>query len=348
MMNHNVFDVLGIEPTKNIQWIKQAFAEKTSQFHPEEYPEEWQEIYQAYQQALVFAKENESLEKVREPEKNTSRSTQDDLDSWKTSKKEGFAQILENSEKEEKRQLDHLFQQLEEIRVKGRKAAKKDWQTMFQSMEWTNQRGNLEIMQVVLDLIEHDCYKRNACRFLIQYFEQMKTDAYEIYDSGICQKLHKILKELKTTLKIVRMYAWTTRIRKIIPISMAVYLLELTQSGILVGAVFLAGFLILYVYELIRFIIEARVIKNGAIKKCEWYAPLLRGMVTALTAFWGMIQCRENLLASPIGIMGLCSFLYLFADIAELFIWIEGKLGHIRKGRQKKREKSESNGLRLL
>lgn len=47
---------MGIPPTTDKRAIKEAFAARSRECHPEEHPEEYQQLRQAYQQALAYAK----------------------------------------------------------------------------------------------------------------------------------------------------------------------------------------------------------------------------------------------------------------------------------------------------
>ena len=51
----NIWEILGIEPTKDIKLIKKAFAEKTKEVHPEDNPEGFKMLYTAYRSALKYA-----------------------------------------------------------------------------------------------------------------------------------------------------------------------------------------------------------------------------------------------------------------------------------------------------
>ena len=44
----NNWDILGIEPTDDLNIIKKAYAEKSRLFHPETHPEEFQKLHKAY------------------------------------------------------------------------------------------------------------------------------------------------------------------------------------------------------------------------------------------------------------------------------------------------------------
>lgn len=51
----NIWEILGINPTKNIKEIKVAYAHQAKKWHPEEYPEEFQKLQRAYKMALQMA-----------------------------------------------------------------------------------------------------------------------------------------------------------------------------------------------------------------------------------------------------------------------------------------------------
>ena len=60
----NIWEILGIEPTKDKKAIKRAYAAQTKVVHPEEKPEEFKRLYEAYQAALRYAesKENQKID----------------------------------------------------------------------------------------------------------------------------------------------------------------------------------------------------------------------------------------------------------------------------------------------
>ena len=57
-MSHysSCWDILEINPTKDKQEIKRAYAKKTIIYHPEENPEEFKTLQNAYKSALAYAK----------------------------------------------------------------------------------------------------------------------------------------------------------------------------------------------------------------------------------------------------------------------------------------------------
>ena len=61
----SIFEILGIEPTKDIRAIKKAYAAKVKSCHPEEEPELWKKLHDAYDEAIRYAKGTESYDYYR-------------------------------------------------------------------------------------------------------------------------------------------------------------------------------------------------------------------------------------------------------------------------------------------
>lgn len=55
----NIWEILGIEKTTDLNEIKKAYAHRAKQWHPEEYPEEFQRLQKAYKIARAYAKTGE-------------------------------------------------------------------------------------------------------------------------------------------------------------------------------------------------------------------------------------------------------------------------------------------------
>ena len=57
--NMDIWEILGIPPTTDIAAIKQAYAAKAKEWHPEEHPEEFKRLRSAYRAAVSYAKNGE-------------------------------------------------------------------------------------------------------------------------------------------------------------------------------------------------------------------------------------------------------------------------------------------------
>lgn len=62
----NMWKILGIDQTTDINQIKRAYAAKAKECHPEEHPEEYQLLRQAYRNAVQYAKSQKEQETGRE------------------------------------------------------------------------------------------------------------------------------------------------------------------------------------------------------------------------------------------------------------------------------------------
>ena len=57
-----MWNILGIEPTKDIKAIKAAYAKLAKQYNPEEHPEEFKRIFDAYKSACAYARSKNTPE----------------------------------------------------------------------------------------------------------------------------------------------------------------------------------------------------------------------------------------------------------------------------------------------
>ncbi len=99
----NIFEILGIEPTKETRVIKKAYAAKVKNCHPEEEPERWKQLHDAYEQAIKYAKGNGIYDYYSFPVETVSQTY------VKTSESQEYAKENENKEDE----LKQIFGELE-------------------------------------------------------------------------------------------------------------------------------------------------------------------------------------------------------------------------------------------
>lgn len=62
----NIWEILGIEPTRDQGAVRRAYAAAAARYNPEEHPEEFLAVRQAYEQALAFARSVEEPAEVPE------------------------------------------------------------------------------------------------------------------------------------------------------------------------------------------------------------------------------------------------------------------------------------------
>lgn len=59
---YNIWDILGIETTKDEKKITEAYREKLSVTNPEDKPEEFKQLRSAYEEALAYARKPEGAQ----------------------------------------------------------------------------------------------------------------------------------------------------------------------------------------------------------------------------------------------------------------------------------------------
>lgn len=65
----DIYQVLGISPTKDKKVIRKAYAGLIRKYHPEEHPEKWKEIHDAYMVAMQRADEDRPLHEEPKPQR---------------------------------------------------------------------------------------------------------------------------------------------------------------------------------------------------------------------------------------------------------------------------------------
>lgn len=135
---NNCFEILGIEPVRDVKVIKRAYAAKTRTCHPEEHPEEFRRLHAAYQQALGWAKSPQEEpvpqeeEVLREEEILTPESkTQEERDLWDID----YKKITEASVKKEQlgQQIRFLMERCRVLYQDERKREKQFyWRDIFE------------------------------------------------------------------------------------------------------------------------------------------------------------------------------------------------------------------------
>ncbi len=138
------FRILNIPPTRDRKMIKKAYAARTKEYHPEEYPQQWNAIHYAYEVALAYAdsgeygEENqrvmvEPIEKEErisiEPEPKSFEVPQENRQkTWSEAREEtgqeswqGEQQKIRQKAQQETRELEQIFNQLEELAEEKKK-----------------------------------------------------------------------------------------------------------------------------------------------------------------------------------------------------------------------------------
>ena len=107
----NIWQILGISYTTDINEIKQAYARRAKECHPEEHPEEFNRLQKAYKSAVQIAKSRKAYEKAREEaEKKAAAASAQRVESAK----EAGEALLEQIEEPVEEAVEELLEQIEE------------------------------------------------------------------------------------------------------------------------------------------------------------------------------------------------------------------------------------------
>lgn len=121
--------VLGIAPTTDLRKIKQAYAQLSRQYHPEEFPEEFRRIQEAYKDAMAWRKRQVELESQAEqsvsnqvkitPPLNPSQPDLEAIELAKTEKKSGDTEAYTDIELGELQGESNKFEGYTDIELKA-------------------------------------------------------------------------------------------------------------------------------------------------------------------------------------------------------------------------------------
>ena len=142
----NIYQVLGISPTKDKKVIRKAYAGLIRKYHPEEHPEKWKEIHDAYTMAMQRADEEEvpavSISKPKNEEQRPQREEQKPQHEEQTPQQqeqnpqEKNAEVRRKSENrkgETKQPEEDLFGNLEKLTETAKKEQQEERQRQLKT-----------------------------------------------------------------------------------------------------------------------------------------------------------------------------------------------------------------------
>mgnify|MGYP004541263083 CR=1 FL=1 len=142
----NIYQVLGISPTKDKKVIRKAYAGLIRKYHPEEHPEKWKEIHDAYTIAMQRADQEEvpavSISKPKNEEQRPQREEQKPQHEEQTPQQqeqnpqEKNAEVRRKSENrkgETKQPEEDLFGNLEELTETAKKERQEERQSQLKA-----------------------------------------------------------------------------------------------------------------------------------------------------------------------------------------------------------------------
>ena len=142
----DVYQVLGISPTRDKKIIRKAYAGLIRKYHPEEHPEKWKEIHDAYMVAMQRADQEEvpavSISKPKNEEQRPQREEQKPQHEEQTPQQqeqnpqEKNAEVRRKSENrkgETKQPEEDLFGNLEELTETAKKERQEERQSQLKA-----------------------------------------------------------------------------------------------------------------------------------------------------------------------------------------------------------------------
>ena len=142
----NIYQVLGISPTKDKKVIRKAYAGLIRKYHPEEHPEKWKEIHDAYMVAMQRADQEEvpavSISKPKNEEQRPQREEQKPQHEEQTPQQqeqnpqEKNAEVRRKSENrkgETKQPEEDLFGNLEKLTETAKKEQQEERQRQLKT-----------------------------------------------------------------------------------------------------------------------------------------------------------------------------------------------------------------------
>ena len=245
----DIYQVLGISPTRDKKIIRKAYAGLIRKYHPEEHPEKWKEIHDAYTIAMQRADEDQPLheeqklhreeqkpqqqeQKPQEKNAEVRRKSENRKGETKQPEEDLFGnleKLTETAKKEQQeerqRQLKTAIEQLNTL-CEPKKLQFLQWQEFFgkEEYQWAVRQG--EFLYELANRLRGHVMGRRLYRFLldqIQTIENYNRSVNEIpKKQGAYDAYRMVRMELETgyrravRIKINRagVHAWFSRVIK--------------------------------------------------------------------------------------------------------------------------------------
>ena len=245
----DIYQILGISPTRDKKIIRKAYAGLIRKYHPEEHPEKWKEIHDAYTMAMQRADEDQPLheeqklhreeqkpqqqeQKPQEKNAEVRRKSENRKGETKQPEEDLFGNLEELSEtakkeqqEERQRQLKAAIEQLNTL-CEPKKLQFLQWQEFFgkEEYQWAVRQG--EFLYELANRLRGHVMGRRLYRFLIdqiQTIENYNRSVNEIpKKQGAYDAYRMVRMELETgyrravRIKINRagVHAWFSRVIK--------------------------------------------------------------------------------------------------------------------------------------
>lgn len=194
----DIYQILGISPTRDKKIIRKAYAGLIRKYHPEEHPEKWKEIHDAYTMAMQRADEDQPLheeqklhreeqkpqqqeQKPQEKNAEVRRKSENRKGETKQPEEDLFGNLEELSEtakkeqqEERQRQLKAAIEQLNTL-CEPKKLQFLQWQEFFgkEEYQWAVRQG--EFLYELANRLRGHVMGRRLYRFLIDQIQTIEN-----------------------------------------------------------------------------------------------------------------------------------------------------------------------------
>lgn len=158
----NIWEILGIEPTKDKKAIKRAYAAQTKVVHPEEKPEEFKRLREAYQAALRYAESDEERGDTFESfagnaakeetltDDNINPSAEEQLQDWEDISHTELAAFFKENQIKQKQRIETFMQHWKVLKnPSGDSEQGKWWREYLNSEDFRSIQWNAQIVSLI-------------------------------------------------------------------------------------------------------------------------------------------------------------------------------------------------------
>ena len=212
----DIWGILGIDPTSEVQKIKRAFAEKAKETHPEENPEGFRKLKEAYRVALQYAKTGkmeQSKEAFRDAEGNVLQWQDKEVVARKNNTiyvQKGTVNYLElDIEIDNKIRIGRFLEAVEDGFANWYRIDKEYWDTLYEHEDFKTLINNREDIVLLLDLFLEEKFKEKISKDINVGLEQIES-LYE-KDEAIKSKVNELYQlqvENKEYIKGIKKFIW--------------------------------------------------------------------------------------------------------------------------------------------
>lgn len=177
---NNIWEILGIESTKDKRAIRRAYGSRAKVVHPEERPEEFMALYEAYQLALKYAgrQEDQELPLAEEASGEAVKPAQEEQE---PSEDYGLGSFFSHNMDKQRQELEHLTTIWHQF-GQAPETFRKQWSEYLKSEEFKQIQWNPAVVRLLANGIENELCGRIMDQLALwdtYGFQDGKPQAYQ-------------------------------------------------------------------------------------------------------------------------------------------------------------------------